>query len=746
MAKLAAPRFAYGPDQVSSLALSLPTTAYVKGLMVTAGGDIEGDSGLKAGYVVHDDELLSFSIRFYETEWPDVAAWVDSVMDGQQFLFYPVGDDDTESYFVTLESPAVGSAYNAAPDANYPRVLLLAIVLRAPSFDSPATSIREFEEDFETPQHTVSGASTTRRPDAVSFDYMRAAAPGPTALGDVSLGPTVRKWKVRCLGDTVYIARANPANTDWEAEAPLFTFTNAIADPIVELDFAFTQAGTAVVCAERPSGLWLFWFDPLASGNVFVNLGAGRTPKCVLDQDDPRDPNSDVLVFYINNAAHAADGAICYRVQRERYATEHETPIFGGMTLDVVAGDPDIHPITGDGLSGNTGEEVEGSFTITVPPDLNVNGIITPPYPHSGGDGTLGDWMLADIGLFFYRLVFEFSKPIRNANVSMFYPLDGHPENMFIAAVKDRSQFTGIGGAVYTADDFQSFPSFPLGDAGVGPHDAQVTVNEGFKFLVIDSPLRGAFGQSHYNLSPTFVATFDGNIGGTIELPPIEDMFVEDAVKTVDGRVMVLYSGRDEALGTYMSQKLTSGLYPMFSDADELGMPAGTAVSGVLKIALIIIEPPGTSATQFPDVYAMPDESEMDVAATDMAPGSSLISNLMLVLPQGDAPPPDIPAGRFFFHTIEDLLDVPAGRITGGSLLANVIVVIPAGTSPPANVEATYFDTAGDAGRNLDVIAVTMAAAGNALVTIVITYSSNPAFDNDAPDIFAPNLMSGTLA
>lgn len=742
MAKLAAPRFAFGLDQVNSLTLSLPTTPYVKGLMVTAGGDIEGDSGLKTGYVVHDDELLNFSIRFYETEWPDIVAWIDSVMDGQQFLFYPVSDDDTESYFVTLESPAVGSSFAAQPDANYPRVLLLPIILRAPSFDSPATAIREFQEDFETPQHTVIAASTTRRPDAVSFDYMRAAAPGPTALGDVSLGPTVRKWKVRCLGDTVYIARANPTNTDWEAETVLFTFANAIADPIVELDFAFTQAGTAVVVAERPSGLWLYWFDPTVPGNVFVNLGVGRTPKCVLDQDDPRDSNSDVLIFYINNDAHAGDGAICYRVQRERYATEHETPIFGGMTLDVVAGDPDIHPLTGAGLSGVSGEEIEGSFTITVPEDLNTNGIIAPPYPH-GEPGTLGDFMLADVGLFSYRLVLEFSKPIRNANISMFYPLDGNPNNMFIAAVVDRDQFTGIGGAAYVAADFQSFPNIPIG-AGVGPHDAQVTVNTGFKFLVIDTPLRGAFGQSHYNVAPTFTGSFDGNIGGTVVLPPIEDMFVEDAVKTTDGRVMVIYSGRDETAGTYMSQKLTSGLYPIFSEEETIDIGGMTMLDGILKIALIIIEPPGTSSTQFPDVYAMPDESLLDLFNMTMQDGGTLIDNTELILPMGDTVPPAVPAGRFAFHSIDDLLQLLNMTFHGGTILSNVMVVIPNGTTPPPNVEATFYDFPGDVGRNVDLFNMTMQNGGT-IVTIVIVYVANTAFDLDGADLFNMTLQSGTL-
>lgn len=743
MAKLGAPKFAFGPEQVIELALTLPTTMYTKGLMAV-GGNIEGDSGLGTGYVVRDDEILFFSLRFYETEWPDVQDFIDEVMDGQVFRFFPVSDDDTESYLVTLESPAVNTTYAPTPDGTYPRMLTLPIVLRAPSFDSPATAIREFQEDFETPLHTVSHASTLRRPDAISLDYLQAAAPGPDQLADVSLGPTVRKWKIRCLGDTVYIARANDDNTDWEPEDVLFTFTNAIADPILELDLAFTQAGSPVVCAERPTGIWLYWFDPTVPGNVFVLLGDGRTPRCVLDQDDPRDSNSDVLVFYVNDAAHSGDGAICYRVQRERYEDEHEAPIFGEMTLDVVAGDPDIHELTGDGLSGIDGEEVEGTFRITVPADLNTNGILSPPYPHVDNP-PLGDFMLLDVGVFIYRLVLEFNKPIRNVSLQQFYPLDAFPNSMFIAAVKERTDFTGIGGATYDAADIGFFPNGPVGT--VGPFDASVTVNDGFRFLVIDSPIRLAFGQSHYNLSPTFTGSFDGNIGGTIALPPIEDIFIEDVVKTIDGRVMVLYSARDELHGTYSSQKLTSGLYPMFSDVDAMDISgASELVSGEIKIVLIIIEAPDTSPTQFPDVFAMPDESDTEVGAPSMGEENTLISNLMTVTPMGVDPPPDIPVGRFFFHTIDDLLDIGATKFQSGLIVSNIIVVIPTGTSPPANVEAVFFEDPTESGAQSEVKATSINTSGtNELKTIVIVYVSNPTFDLDGTDIAAPSWQSGSL-
>lgn len=749
MINLGAPKFAFGPDQVDELALSLPTSPYTKSLSAT-GGDLEGDSGVRASYVIRRDEFLNFQIRFYETEWPAIVAWIDTVMDGQQFLFFPQKSDE-ESYFVTLESPAVGTKYEPTPDGNYPRVLFLAIILRAPNFDSPATAIREFQEDFETPQHTVVHASTTRRPDAVSFDYLRAAALGPTAIADVTLGSAIRKWYVRAFGNTVFIARANPTNTDWEAEAVLFTYANSVADPINELDFAFTQAGTVVVCAERPTGLWVYWFDPTVPGNTFVNLGVGRSPKCLLDNLDSSAPNTDVLIFYIQEAAGPeGQGAICFRVQSERYAIEHLTPILGGMDLEVVSGDPDIHELTGEGISGVTGEEVEGTFRITVPQELNVNGIFHPPAPHFGE--TLGDWQLADFDVFSYRVVWEFSKPVRSVSISQFYPTSTSPGfvapgGMFVAAVKEREDFHGIGGAVYDAAAFALFTPtewMPPPGFGDGPYSTTVTVNEGFRFLVVDSPIRLAFGYTHINLAPTFVATFDGNIGGIITLPPIEDMFVEDAVKTIDGRVMVIYSGRDELHGTYMIQKLISGLYPFFPPADDMKALNIDFFGGELKTVLLIVEPPGTSPTQLPDVFAMPDENLADVFNLTMQDGGTLIDNTELVFPEGSTVPPTVPVGRFAFHTIDDLLQALNLTLQSGTIVSNVMVVIPAGTSVPPNVEAVFFDTVADVGRNVDVLNVTMQNGGT-LITIVIVYVASQVFDPDGADPLNLTLQSGTL-
>jgi len=191
-------------------------------------------------------------------------------------------------------------------------------------FDPDASSdLREFLADFDTPTHALgAGGSLVKRPDAVSPDYLVSYSLGPIALGDANSGPVNRVWKARAdnTTNTVYVARANDANTAWESEVALFTYAGVAS----EIDLAFEQLARAVVCLEISGHLWLYWFDPLIPAFTLTDFGVGRNPRCLLD-NPPDTTDSDVLVFYISDVA---DGLV-YRQQRDRYGTEYSTPITG---------------------------------------------------------------------------------------------------------------------------------------------------------------------------------------------------------------------------------------------------------------------------------------------------------------------------------------------------------------------------------------------------------------------------------
>jgi hypothetical protein len=180
---------------------------------------------------------------------------------------------------------------------------------------------RELSADFAG---VLSGnLSLTKRPDALTFDYLTAFSLGPVAQGDSSLGPINRPWYVRAdnATKTVFIARANDSNDGWEAETALFVW---VGNDINEVDFAFEQAGRPVVCAERTIGgakeIWLYWYKPFAAAFVFEKFDDGRTPRLVLD-NPPDQSNSDVEFFYLKTAV-----GLVVRTQREAYAIAHATP------------------------------------------------------------------------------------------------------------------------------------------------------------------------------------------------------------------------------------------------------------------------------------------------------------------------------------------------------------------------------------------------------------------------------------
>lgn len=181
---------------------------------------------------------------------------------------------------------------------------------------------REFTADFAK-GHLTANLSITKRPDAVTFDYLVGFSLGPIALGDVSLGIISHSWYARAdnANKVVWMARRNDANNAWLPETILFHFSG---EDIEEVDFAFEQAGRPVVCAERLVAgvreVWLYWFDPFLGAFTFVKFDNGRTPRVVLD-NPPDTSNSDVQFFYLKTAV-----GLVVRTQHEAYATAHATP------------------------------------------------------------------------------------------------------------------------------------------------------------------------------------------------------------------------------------------------------------------------------------------------------------------------------------------------------------------------------------------------------------------------------------
>ncbi len=179
----------------------------------------------------------------------------------------------------------------------------------------------EFQADFIGRLANLVEASLTKRPDAISLDYLTAFCLGPVAVADTTLGVISHIWKCRVDNTLrkIYIARENDTKDGWNTETELLSFDDG-SEIIDEVDIAFEQAARPVICAQRGTDSWLYWFNTVDSAFGFDNFGAGRTPRVILDS--PTDTtNSDVLFFYLTATT------LVYRQQRDRYAVEINTPL-----------------------------------------------------------------------------------------------------------------------------------------------------------------------------------------------------------------------------------------------------------------------------------------------------------------------------------------------------------------------------------------------------------------------------------
>lgn len=182
--------------------------------------------------------------------------------------------------------------------------------LEIPTPETVADALREYLVEFNTSTHLLANSSITKRPDAVSSDYLTAYSYGPLSLGDASGGPQARVWRAKAEEGTVFVSRANDANTGWDDYTSLFNYSGEVQ----EIDLAFEQAGRAVISLEINGNIWLYWYDPLLASFTLKDFGAGRNGRVILD-NPPDTTDSDVLLFYVSDA----NNAVVYRQQRDRY-------------------------------------------------------------------------------------------------------------------------------------------------------------------------------------------------------------------------------------------------------------------------------------------------------------------------------------------------------------------------------------------------------------------------------------------
>lgn len=132
---------------------------------------------------------------------------------------------------------------------------------------------------------------------------------GPVALSDTSMGLQYQRWTCLVVDDAVMIKALNT-----ESEWVIFSDSD-----ITEVSFTFDQ-NALYTCAYVAAGVpKMRWYDSVAEAYVTTLLPADCiNPRVSLDEKRQElSGDSDVILGYVRNKN------VYFRVQRERYLTEH---------------------------------------------------------------------------------------------------------------------------------------------------------------------------------------------------------------------------------------------------------------------------------------------------------------------------------------------------------------------------------------------------------------------------------------
>lgn len=142
---------------------------------------------------------------------------------------------------------------------------------------------------------------------------------GPIGLNDTSEGLAYKFWTSYVIGNDLYIEDIDLANQTLILNEPL---------GIVNIGLAFDQNSNDTYAYIDGSGdLKIRFFDAAIPGDVILNIGTAQSLTFTMDMKYyPASADSDILLFYIRS------GAIYYRLQRDKYATEYATPVTTGAS------------------------------------------------------------------------------------------------------------------------------------------------------------------------------------------------------------------------------------------------------------------------------------------------------------------------------------------------------------------------------------------------------------------------------
>jgi len=166
------------------------------------------------------------------------------------------------------------------------------------------------------PQGMIPGNSLSIVPTPSTFSGARGLPvtktvdyeDGGVAIQDPTQGLLVKRWRARLVGPDVIVDAADVE--------PFVLITGA---GITEISLTFDQNMRPALAFVQDGVAKLRWFDSVPGEVVTTSYAGIRTPRITLDDKRyTQTGSSDVILAYIR----VSDGALCFRMQRERFETE----------------------------------------------------------------------------------------------------------------------------------------------------------------------------------------------------------------------------------------------------------------------------------------------------------------------------------------------------------------------------------------------------------------------------------------
>ncbi len=142
---------------------------------------------------------------------------------------------------------------------------------------------------------------------------------GPVAFEDATKGLQFQIWRIRLVGDSVYVTAPNTPET--------LVFSKRC---ITQVSLSFDQNARYVVAyIIKSTELWLYWYDPVVKAftHTFIEDGVRDVRITMPDKRDFQLADSNIGMFYTK------EDRLCARWQIDRYRVvqELETGIGGRL-------------------------------------------------------------------------------------------------------------------------------------------------------------------------------------------------------------------------------------------------------------------------------------------------------------------------------------------------------------------------------------------------------------------------------